>query len=610
MSDVLPNLHKLNKQPVLQPQAPSQLLNWLVASIVIGCALLTISILIWSLPRGFDITDESFYLLSYRYPDEYEASFSTFHLLIARGLGLVDCSVLTYRWLGVLANSLGAVAFAYSFARWERTVSPYTTRPTIITICYILLGSLLAFSIFPRTLSYNSLNTLLLLLAVGAVLQALSSGPKGRYWLLVAGVAVSLDVFVKPSTAFLIASSGMLLVIWSWQRHGIKVIVSAGVLLGLGVAAGLTFYFIRVQSPLVWYHNFVQETSVIKAHGGYGMRDLLLSYIKVAGQTILFMLYPMGPVLLLLLGLTWWWTRKSHLSINKPYPVVLALLVLAVVYTAWQAFTRQWYADSFSNGYQSLPLLLFLLILAVGILVVLPAVQVNTTHSKRPSQLVPVSIWLFSLPFLASLGTINDLRLNLLIDVGSWFALLLLISGIQARYLPVWIVSLLLLVPVGWAAGQIAWGTLINPYGLKQPMSKQTVPLRTAGFSTTLLVDSATATFFTQFTRLLTQNGFHPGDPMITLYDAPGLAYASGGISPGMGWYFSHRDVRNCHGLDVTKLAITKSYIVTTQPIGEIMQKCLNDKGVYFPEYYRLVGSLSSPHYSQVNIYAPIQAVP
>ena len=590
-------------------QTSSRRLNWFLEATVIGLTIITIAVIIWNIPRGFDILDESFYLLSYRYPNEYEASFSNFNLLVARGCGLANCSVLTYRWLGLLVNVFGAVVFACSFSRWQRIATLASGRPVATTVCYVTLGSLLVFSIFPRTLSYNSLNSTLLLLGAAAVIQALRIGTSGSLWLLAAGIAAGLDVYVKPSTAILVVFSEILLVIWCWRHQKIRAIGGELVLLGLGVSAGLIFCFVKVQPPLVWYQHLTQEMSVIQASGGYGMKDLLLSYVKTAGQMLQFMFYPMGPLLLLLIGLAWWWPRQMQLAVRSKR-IVFALLVLAGLYMVWQAVRLHWYTNALLNGFQSLPLLLAFLVLAAGVLLVLPTMPAGMSQLRVATHLLPVGSWLFMLPFLSSAGTINDLRSNLLIDAGPWFALLLLLTGLHLRRLPNWAVSGLLLVPAVWAAEQVWWGTLKTPYGLKQPMSKQVMPLRTAGLTTTtLLVDTATATFFNKFTNLLAQSGFRPGDPIIVFYDAPGLVYMSGGISPGMPWYFLNRDVRNCHALDITRLPIGKALIVTTQPLGRGVQKCLCAKGINFPQQYRKVGSLISPYSHTVSVYTPLYCI-
>jgi hypothetical protein len=352
--------------------------------------------------------------------------------------------------------------------------------------------------------------------------------------------------------------------------------------------------------------------AVIQTSGGYGMKDLLPSYLNAARLTVRFMAYPMGPTLILLIALAWWWTRQSPLVVQR-WSVAVSLLALAALYTSWQAIRRHWYLTASGNDYQSLPLLLSSLVLAAGLLLVLPVTSVDKARAKEPTRLLPVGCWLFVLPFFASAGTSNDLRVNLLIDAGPWFALLLLLTGLYLHRLPILVTSGLLLLPAVWGAEQIMWGTLLTPYALRQPMSKQVVPLRTAGLKTTLLVDSATAIFFNQMTHLLAQGGFRPGDPILGLYDVPGLVYVSGGISPGMQWYFSNRDVRTFHALDITKLPIKKSYIITSRPLDESTKEQLRARGINFPHQYSLVGTLTnscsinwSPDVCTFSVYAPL----
>jgi len=68
---------------------------------VILIAVLTILLLvvIWSLDRGLDITDESLTLLSYLYPGEYPANFSMSYTIVDRITGWMHPSVVGYRWI-------------------------------------------------------------------------------------------------------------------------------------------------------------------------------------------------------------------------------------------------------------------------------------------------------------------------------------------------------------------------------------------------------------------------------------------------------------------------------------------------------------------------------
>ena len=101
--------------------------DWSVRWVRLGIGILALAVVglfVWSLPRGLDLTDEGFYLLNYRYPVEYEASFTDFHLVIARVFGLADVSILAYRVVGLLAALLGAGLFGLSLAAWLRQVLP------------------------------------------------------------------------------------------------------------------------------------------------------------------------------------------------------------------------------------------------------------------------------------------------------------------------------------------------------------------------------------------------------------------------------------------------------------------------------------------------------
>ena len=204
-----------------------------------------------------------------------------------------------------------------------------------------------------------------------------------------------------------------------------------------------------------------------------------------------------------------------------------------------------------------------------------------------------------------------DLRLNLLIDMAPWFGLLLLVlAAPRARQLPAWVPALLLLLPAGYAAEQAIWGTLWTPYNLSVPMAGQTQPLRAAGIRGQVLVDAKTAAFVAQLEKLLAEGGFRSGDPLFAFYDLPGLVYICGGVSPGVGWYFSGRDARNCHALDITSQPLGKACIILNRPMGTDLISCLREHGLVFPENYRLVGTAVSSYGTEnklVQVFAPRQ---
>ena len=590
---------------------------------IVLLALAVVALLAWSLPRGFDITDEGFYVLNYRYPAEYEASFTDFHLVITRVFGLADASLLTYRVAALAAALFGAGLFGASLAAWLRGVLPpgprrWLTKPALV-VAVVLLGELLAMSMMPRSISYNGLNTMLLLVVGAAGLTALRRAAPG--WLVPAGVAIGLDVFVKVSTAGLLLFSLLLLLAWCWRRAGLPHLLRALALLALGLALGLGLYFLRAQAPAVWWLNFSQEMTMLRGQG-YGTGDLLVKYVKSATDTLRVLAWPLGPVLLAVAGLAWWWPRRG---MPARWQGLLAGAVLAAT-AGWlglQALRRLWYSVSYLNQLETLPVLLGLLLI-VAIVVALEAYAPGADgDAKQPvaalpaDQLLPVGIWLLLLPLLAAAGTYNDLRLNLVIDAAPWFGLAVLLLALpRPRRLPGWVVPVLLLLPVGYAAEQVVWGTLRVPYLLTGPMTAQTEPLHAAGLRGELRLDPQSVSLINQLEKVLAQAGFRPGDPLLAYYDMPGLVYLCGGVSPGATWYFRGIDARNCHALNMTQQSLSRACIMVNDTLAPEMQQCMREHGLPFPEGYRLVGEVANPYlintymYRQternIKVYAPV----
>lgn len=595
----------------------------LTVQVVVGLlALAALAVMIWALPRGFDITDEGFYLLNFRYPVEYETSFSTFHLIVARMLGLANASPFTARAVGLGTSVLGTIVFGLSLAAWLRaTTAPegrrWVSQPGLV-VSFVLLGALLVFSVFPRAISYNGLTSLALLLSAAAVLAALRRGPGAATWqLLSIGFVLGLDVFVKASSAALLFGGAVVVLAWYWRSSGWRVLLRAAVLLGLGLALGFGLYFVVVEPFGLWRRNFVQEMAVIQSQGRYSMADLLPKYISSAAQVLIFLVFPLGPVLVALAGLTWWWPRRVPAAWHW-----LALLVMGGglgAFLLMEALQRRWYSNAISNNLETLPLLLAL----VAITALIVAIEVTLSKNHAPpatavpvatAQQWPVGLWLLGLPLLAAAGTINDLRLNMLVDMAPWFGLLLiLVSQFRLAWLPVWVPAVLLLSPACYAAEQIIWGILWTPYNMAATMAAQTVPLKTAGVTGPLQVDPGTVEFVTQVEKLLVAGGFRPGDPLLAFYDLPGLVYLCGGVSPGTAWYFPSRDARNCHALDITTQPLRKACILLNQPLGDKLKACLHEHGLAFPENYRLVGTVLSSYqseYRRVRVYAPQDSMP
>lgn len=133
-------------------------------SIFLIIPLLLLIVLYWASSRGFDLSDESFYIMGYYYagnaPDLYPASF---HIVFNRYFNHRDLSILEIRHLRLLGTILSCVPLYLGLKRlWAGSIKE---RRFIFLV--LLMGSLLGYSWAPQTLSYNSMSSILFNIIVG-----------------------------------------------------------------------------------------------------------------------------------------------------------------------------------------------------------------------------------------------------------------------------------------------------------------------------------------------------------------------------------------------------------------------------------------------------------
>jgi len=582
-------------------------LAWLSVIVVLG-------VLVWSANRGFDPTDESYALLYYRYPVEYPGSVSNFYLLVNKFFSPATTGILTYRFLAYGVAVLGTTLFGLGFTSWLRAEMRFSTQypapwfiSSVFVLPWLLTAALLTFSISPRAFSYNGINTLFALSSVAALLTAIKrpalaerSSSRRWLWLVLCGVPVGLQVFIKISTAaVLLGTLGLVMLVVLWER-GWQTVLGNWVLLGVGFGLGILLYFGLIQPPQIWWSLYQAEVKSLM-QGQYSMGSLLSIYMDSLLHNLHLLAYPWGPVLgVVATGVYWQTQRVAIASMDKrKWFAVLFLCVGFLLYYGWK---RQWYASTHINGKQTLAVLTALLLLAVipGVAGLFRNRDVwrRWWHTRQMRRILAVGGLLIVMPLVMSVGTVNDLSINILCDLTTWFAAIVLVL----LWLPIpvrlfaW-VPLMLSLPLLYAAEQTLWGTLQTPYMLTGPMHAESEPLAFPGMRQPIRVNISVHQMITGIKGLLGQGGFQYGDPIIALYDMPGLVYASGGVSPAQPWFFSGRDARNCQVLDRTKLPLQRAYLLINEPPSAQFITCLAEHtGHRFPADYVLLGTVPNAY--------------
>jgi hypothetical protein len=563
-------------------------------------------VIVWSLDRGLDITDESMSLLAYLHPDEYPATFSMYYVIVSRATGWMHPTVLGYRWLTLALAVLAALAFTYGFCQWLRQF--FGTEATsgvdvTLVLPFVLIGHLSAYGLGVRTLNYNSINNAFLFSACGLLLHALSHTPRRgvrpvtvAIALFIVGVLVALDMFVKFPTAIIMFGAALLLIVLHTRRLGPREVAIEIGILTLGIVGGLTAYFASVQSIAEWLSNYraaLQASSEATHNPG----TILRSYAQDGESLARVLIFDFSPAFLLSFLVARCYVRGWHRKALRNQFVLLAVLAAALVYTGHKVYALDLldspYLNHFVTFYTYVLIICFEVIVLAAIYRSAPPVQGPNQGTARRIDALPGVALLAALPFAGAFGTANSIFLNAMFGIGAWFALIM-IAGllIKERTQSKLALSLCILLPTCFGPAQIVYGTVWKPYLLAASLPDHTVALDQPASVAGLRVDPATAEFIAELRSTLRQGSFRERDYILALYNAPGLVYLMGGVSPGTPTYFDHEQPTNCHALETTEIGKRAVFVLATGDVAPQTVACMQKAGRHFPDEFVELGRI------------------
>lgn len=139
----------------------SSRLKWILW-LYIGLALVPWTIILLASSRGFDLTDESFYLMNYAHPEDVAVTFSTFSVVGKLLYDLCGGNVAALRslgaliWLGI-ASGVAWVTFRFLSPRQLRQVNPtaFSVEVRFLLTLLVSSGGALYYTNWLLTPSYN-----------------------------------------------------------------------------------------------------------------------------------------------------------------------------------------------------------------------------------------------------------------------------------------------------------------------------------------------------------------------------------------------------------------------------------------------------------------------
>lgn len=196
-------------------------------------ALAVIGTCAWLATRGFDRTDEGFYLSSIAHPGDDRSTILLFGYAYHPLYVLVGGDVVLLRWAGMLLSVLAVGSLAWVALGTPALVGHRRVRPALRAATSLGLGAtaLTPLAQMPSTPSYNTLALQgLSLTATGLVVAVTRAGRAGAVGAALVGVGGWVTFLAKPTTAALLAAivvAAAVALPGTWRRRAWATIVAA-----------------------------------------------------------------------------------------------------------------------------------------------------------------------------------------------------------------------------------------------------------------------------------------------------------------------------------------------------------------------------------------------
>jgi hypothetical protein len=475
-----------------------------VAGAVIVLCFVSVSIyVLWTLDRGFELTDEAYYLLLAMQPDASTLYVSAQHW-VTSVLWQATGSISAFRALGLLILVSAAFLLAIGVHSACLTLDLIHDRrgSKAVLVAAAAVGAMLYASTINLSPCYNLLASAGAYAAGGLVLLASTCASRPRKFALhfLAGSALAIEALCKASAG---ASTFALLLLWLFvfERAYPHRIFGA-----LAMASGLVaFSFLALlgNTTLSDAARAIEEGMLLfRIVQAEAIDVRLLRYAEQFKQSLLATLTIFALPLLAFIG---------YVRTRRMMFVLIGTVILIAALILGEHWLGGWDAD----GSLKDPTALFALLIAALVLSI-PLLRKNLQRAALMGGLA-------LLPYTVAMGTGNMLFTQVIVSLAPWgvlVAALVMTRPSEAWHpLPAALIGICF---VGTVSSQILTSGE-RPYHLADSLHKQDIPTALEELGV-VKVDSRTYEFLQDLQTAKRNCGILPGATFIGLYNIPGVA--------------------------------------------------------------------------------------
>ncbi len=604
-------------------------LCWLNVSVQILIFIIVASsifILFSSASKGFDITDESYYLLSASQPQNSFADMSHFGYVLTYLYALAGKNIALYRVLGMLFLFCAGLAFSFSFEKYWQSWSN-TENNCRLNISLILPGSVIVLIYYGQwwllTPSYNWLALVAVLLAGTGLLYGfinhdtsqITKNSLSNIWAgsLLVGFGGALAFLAKPPAAALLALTVVLWVCCHWQNNK-KIIF---LLFAALTALVLLSLHARINFGGYWgFYKNLQESFAFAATLSEGLSlfeisqtalSSFIDFFALISHLLMFQIIFFLAVIFLIIGLAKPIKKMSSLISYTLTSVILFFWLLLILLQSQygSSLGLSFFKQNFiSLNIGSSLLMIYILLFVSATCIHVVDRRLNVTEIISYPRLAMLYTFLLLLTISFAYGSSNEILRQF--SGASYFFML----GIF--YISAWMINRHannVLINLIVLAGAINLLCLFlhgydNPYRLVGNIGNQKSSITLLPSSGTLYVDKKTANYVNSLKSQALAAGWLPNTPLIDMTGAtPGALVILNARILGKAWLLGGYSGSNKFAsmalksvsIDLLEKAwvLTSVYKAQETPVDgrqALDSHVLNALHLSFPNNYTLVG--------------------
>ncbi len=561
----------------------SRLFDVMVAAWTTVCVAILLTYCVWSLNRGLDLTDESYYLASAIYPHTLMLWTTAMHWFTA-GLWQLSGSLAAFRGMGMAILVVSSVVLALGMIRAFQTCGfgeACSSRSRTLIMASSLVGAILYHAFVPFTPSYNLLAVSGVYMGLGLIALSanLARGLHFYSFQLLGGVTLGIAFLAKFSSGAVgwgIACAIAAIMSESYRERMLRI---GTITIGMAAAVGITILLKTTFSEAL--DQFRLGTFVYMLGANETFPERLMRYFNQSTD------------FLKLIITDFWFPLVLFVTYAiRPRFWIAAVGLVAFCYAV---FTEDYLLGGMDRyDQQTAPLL-------VAVSMCLLATAKVWMQSRKATYLLAV---LALLPFCIAIGTFNPLHTQILFSLAPWG----LLVGLLAFATPVdnvqplvpELVSVLFITIV---TSQVLTNGFRAPYRLNRPLQEQSEAITIPPLGT-LRVDRESLDSYMQLIQVANSCGIHKEQMFLGLYNIPGIALIIQTVMPGFPLLQdrpSTEPILNRLSPETLKSAV----------VGLDMDSGSYDPGMpkqlaAFPSDYYLCGAVTIPYQKQkVELWIP-----